>query len=97
MVIIKLSYVIAQQISCEIRSEVSGSDNLVKNEAKYDILSLDISKDDSSQCGVWSSLGFETFELLVLGMLVLFLMYKLGMRIRGKDGLIAKRIAYRRS
>ena len=50
-----------------------------------------MSKDDSSQCGVWSSLGFETFELLVLGMLVLFLMYKLGRRICGNDGILSKR------
>ena len=77
IVVIVLSYVLAHQISCEIKSEVSGGDNLVKNEAKYDILPFDISKDDSSKCGVWSSIGFETFEILVMVLPVIFLMYKL--------------------
>ena len=91
IVAIVLSYVLAQQISCEIKLEVSGSENLVKNEAKYDILSLDLSKDDSSKWGVWSSLGFETFEILMMVLIVLFLMYKLEMRICGKDGILSKR------
>ena len=53
--------IICNSTTDQIRSDVSGNDNLVKNTAKYDILSLD----DGSQCGVWSSLSFETFELLV--------------------------------
>ena len=49
------------------------------------------SKYSSSQCGVWSSLGFKTFELLVMGMLIIFLTYKLGRKICGKDRMLAKR------
>ena len=49
------------------------------------------SKESSSQCGVWSSLGFETFELLAMGMLIIFLKYKIGRKICSKDGILAKR------
>ena len=44
-----LSYVLSCQFSCEIKSEVSGSDNFVKNEAKYGILSFNLSKDGSNK------------------------------------------------
>ena len=91
--IIILSYVIiAQQISYEFKTEVAGSHNLVKNTAKNDLLSVDItSKADGSQCGVWSSLGFEIFQLLILGMLILLITNKLGRRICRKEGILAKR------
>ena len=65
----------------------------MKNEAKYDILSLDLSKDGSNKCGVWSSMGFEAFEILMLVLLALFLIYKVGRRVCGKDSLIVKRKA----
>ena len=73
--------------------EVSGKDNKVKTSAKYDILSVDLSrsKDSSDQCDVWTSLGKEFFELLILGMLIIFLAYKIVRKVCGKDGIIAKR------
>ena len=37
--------IICNSTTDQIRSDVSGNDNLVKNKAKYDILSLDISVD----------------------------------------------------
>ena len=58
-----LSYVLSRQLSYEIISKVSGSENLVKNEAKYDILLLVLSKDGSIKCGVWSYKGYKTFEI----------------------------------
>ena len=64
IVVIVLSYVLAQKISCSIKSEVSGGENLVNNKAKYDILSIDLSKDDSGEYGVWSSLGLGIPKLL---------------------------------
>ena len=44
---------------------VAQDENLVKNKAKYDILSFDLGKDGNSKCGVWQSLGFEIFEILM--------------------------------
>ena len=93
VIIIALSYVIAQQSSCKMVTDVSGNDNKVKTTAKYDILSFDMSrsKDSSNQCDVWSSLGFQTFKLMVLEMLIIFLAYKIGRKVCGKDGILAKR------
>ena len=88
-----LSYVLSRQLSCEIKSEVSGSENLVKNKAKYDILSLILSKNDSNKYGVCISMGFEELGILMLVLLTFFLFTKLGRRVCGKDGLIAKRKA----
>ena len=88
-----LSYVLSRQLACEIKSEVSGNENLVRNNTKYNILSVDLSKDGNNKCRVWSSMGFEAFELLMMVLLTLFLIYKLGRRVCGKDGLIAKRKA----
>ena len=78
-------------LKCEIKATVSDNNNLVRDEAKYDILSLDLSKDGDKKCGVWSSMGFETFEVNILVVLVLTLAYKMGKRICGREGWIAKR------
>ena len=52
MIIITLSLVIAQAISYKMVTEVSGTNNKVKTSAKYDILSVDLSrsKDANGQC-----------------------------------------------
>ena len=49
------------------------------------------SKDPSNQCDVWSSMEMEAFELMILGILVIFLAYKIVMKICGKDSILAKR------
>ena len=76
-----------------METDVTGNGNKIKSTAKYDILSFDMSrsKDSSSQCDVWSSMGMEAFELLILGMLVIFLAYKTVRKVCGKDGILAKR------
>ena len=73
---IALSYVIPQESSCKMVTEVSGTDNKVRTSAKYDILSVDLSKSKDGQCDVWSSLGMEFFEFFILGVLTIFLTYK---------------------
>ena len=47
---------------------------MIRNEAKDDILSFKLSKDGDEKCGVWSSMGFKTFEIIVL----VTLAYKMG-------------------
>ena len=41
-----------------------------KNEQKsyYDILSLDLSTEAEDQCQTWKTLGFELFEMIVIGL-----------------------------
>jgi len=41
VIIIALSYVISQDISCKLVTEVSGSDNKVKTSNNYEFLSFD--------------------------------------------------------
>ena len=95
VIIIALSYVIAQQLSCKMVTEVAGKNNKIKTSAKYDILSVDLSrsKDSGSQCDVWTSLGMEFFELLILGMLMIVLAYKTVRIVCGKHGILEKRKA----
>ena len=77
-------------IKCEIKSVVTGNENMIWNEAKYNILSLDLNKEGDKKCSKWTSLGFETFEIIVLVTLILTLIYKMGRRACGKDEWIAK-------
>ena len=93
VIIIALSLVIAEGLSCNLITEVSGMDNKVKTSAKYDILLVDLSsnKDTRDQCYVWTSLGMEFFELLISRMLTIFLAYKVVRNICGKEGLLQKR------
>ena len=58
-------------LKCEIISTVTGNENMIRNEAKYDLFSLDLSTDGDKKCSKWSSLGFETFEVVVLVTLAL--------------------------
>ena len=44
VIIIALSYVIAQELSCKMVTEVTGTDNEVRTSAKYDILFVGLSK-----------------------------------------------------
>ena len=39
----------------------------------------------------WSYLGIELFEYMAIGLLLIFLLYKGGRKICGKDGLLEKR------
>ena len=88
-----LSYGLSRQSSCAIKSEVSGCKNLVKNEAKYDILSFHLSKDCIYKCRVWSSMGFEAFKIIMLVLLILVLILNVGMRVCRKDAFRTKRKA----
>ena len=47
-------------------STVNGDDNLIKNENKYDIFSVDLSEDREGKCTTWKSLGFEVFEIVII-------------------------------
>ena len=88
---IALSYVIPQESSCKMVAEVSGTDNKVRTSAKYDILSVDLSKSKDGQCDVWSSLGMEFFEFFILADLTIFLAYKTVKKCCGKEGFLQKR------
>ena len=81
-----LSYFLS--LKCESQTTVSGNDKLVRSEAKYDILSLDLSKDGDKKCGIWSSMGSKTLKVFILLVLPLTLAYKMGRRICGREGRI---------
>ena len=73
-------------------TEVSGSDNKVKTFNNCEFLSFDNrkSKDGGEQCNTWSYLSIESFEFMAIGLLIIFLFYKGGKKICGKDGLLKK-------
>ena len=93
VIIIALSYVISQDISCKLVTDVSGTDNKVKTSNNHECLSFDNrqSKDGGEQCNTWRYLGIETFEFMAIGVLAIFLIYKGGKKICGKKGILEKR------
>ena len=93
VIIIVLSYIISQDISCSLVTEVSGTDNKVKTSNNYEFLSFDNrkSKDGTSCSTAWSYFGIEAFEYMALAMFLIFVLYKGGMKVCGKKGLIEQR------
>ena len=91
--IIILSYVISAEISCSLITDVSGTDNKVTTSNNYEFLSFDNrrSEDGGEQCNTWSYYGFEAFEFLAIGILVIFLIFKGGKKFCGKGGYLEKR------
>ena len=92
VIIIALSYVISQDISCKLVTEVSGTDNKVKTSNNYEFLLFDNRKSkDGSTCNTWSYFGIEAFEYMAIVLLLIFILYKGGRKICGKNGLLEKR------
>ena len=95
IIIAILSYIIAQDISCSLVTEVSGTDKKVKTQNNYEFLSFDNrrSKDETScNCDTtWSYYGVEAFEYFVLVIFLIIISYFLCKKICGKQGLIEKR------
>ena len=93
VIIIVLSYIISQDISCSLVTKVSGSDNKVKTLNNYEFLSFDNrkSKDGSSCSTTWSYFGIEAFEYMALLIFLIFILYKGGMKVCGKKGLLEQR------
>ena len=93
MIIIVLSYIISQDISCSLVTEVSGTDIKVKTQNNYEFLSFDNrkSKDGTSCNTTWSYYGIEAFEYMALVMFLIFVLYKGSKKICGKKGLIEQR------
>ena len=95
IIIAVLSYIIAQDISCSLVTEVSGTDNKVKTQNNYEFLSFDNRRrKDGTYCNcdtTWSYYGVEAFEYFALVMFLIFILYKGGKKICGKKGLIEKR------
>ena len=69
-----------------MKTTVNENENLIRNENKYNIVSLDLSKDGDKKCSKWSSLGFEIFEIIILATLALTLSYWLGKRTCEEEG-----------
>ena len=74
-------------------TDVFGTDNKVKTSNNYEFLSFDNrrSKDGGEQCNTWSYYGFEAFEFLAMGILVIVLIFKGMKRFCGKGGYLEKR------
>ena len=66
---------------------------MVKTLNNNEFLSFDnrLSEDGGEQCNTWSYYGFEAFEFLAIGILAIFLIYKGGKKICGKNGYLEKR------
>ena len=62
-------------MKCSIDSAMNGNDNLIRNRNKYDIFSVDLSKDGDGKCTEWKSLGFEVFEIIISIFLAITLAY----------------------
>ena len=62
-------------LKCLIISKVDGDNNDVRNENKYDIPSVDMSKDGAKKCSKWSYFGFKIFKILILTIIMLSLAY----------------------
>jgi len=95
IIIAILSYIIAQDISCSLVTEVSGTDNKVKTQNNYEFLSFDNrrSKDGTScDCDTtWSYYGVEAFEYFILVIFLIIIFCFICKKICGKQGLIEKR------
>ena len=46
-------------IKCSIDSTENGDDNLIRNENKYDISSVDLSKDGDGKCTTWKGFALK--------------------------------------
>ena len=53
-------------LKCSTDSTIKGDNYIIWNQNKYDILSVDMSKDGSTKCTKWSYVGIEIFEINVL-------------------------------
>ena len=62
-------------LKCSNDSTVEGDNDIIRNQIKYDILSVDMSNDIGQKCSKWSYVGFEIFEILVLIIIILTLAY----------------------
>ena len=73
-------------------TEVSSTDNKLKTSNNYEFLSFDNRKSkDGSTCNTWSYFGIEAFEYMAIVLLLIFILYKGGRKICGKNGLLEKR------
>ena len=91
VIIIALSYVISQDISCKLVTEVSGTDNKVKTSNNYEFLWFDNRKSkDGSTCNTWSYFGIEAFEYMAIVLLLIFILYKGGKKFVGRMDFLKK-------
>ena len=88
---------ISAEITCSLITDVSGTDNKVKTSNNYEFLSFDNrrSEDGGEQCNTWSYYGFEAFEFLAIGILLIFFIFKGGKKICGKNGYLEKSKEYK--
>ena len=57
--------------SCGIDSEIKGSQNKVDNKIQKGVVNVDLSSTGDETCNVWTGLGFEVFEWLVISVMIL--------------------------
>ena len=79
--------------SCGINSEseIKGDENTVENTIQRGVFNFDISSSgDSDTCEIWHSLGFKTFEWLVIVIMIIVFSYWMSKKCMGKKGYIAK-------
>ena len=76
--------------SCGINSEseIEGDENIIENKIQKGVFNFDISSSGESEtCEIWHSLGFKTFEWLVIVIMVIVFSYWLTKKCTGKKGL----------
>ena len=79
--------------SCGINSEseIEGDENIIENKIQKGIFNLDISSSgESEKCEIWHSLGFRTFEWLVIVIMIIVFSCWMSKKCLGKKGYITK-------
>ena len=74
--------------SCGIDSEIKGSQNKVDNKIQKGLVNVDLSSTGNETCNVWTELGLEMFEWMVISVMLILLTYWMAKKTFGKQGLI---------
>ena len=95
VIIAILSWIISDEIACSQVNNVTGTDNKIKTSANYEFLNFNNRRskdgDENCSCSSWEFLGIESFEFMVIGVFIIFLVVRGISKLCGKGGYIQKR------
>ena len=93
IIIAILSWIISAEIACSLVTNVTGTDNKIKTSNNYEFLSFDNrkSKDRGESCSSWQFHGVESFEFLLIGVFIIWMVVKGFRKLCGEGGYLQKR------
>ena len=93
IIIAILSWIISAEIACSLVTNVTGTDNKIKTSNNYEFLSFDNrkSKDGGESCTSWQFHGVESFEFLLIGVFIIYMIVKGFRKLCGEGGYLQKR------